>query len=106
LLVAAYRHHHHWSEFIGGDVSMTIPPKWVRRFVRSDITVEDRMGTPVDSKLTAQLQKHFPDFVRAHEPDGMTPEEFEGYGATNRTLVQFLSGYDKTVSMVRDVIYG
>jgi len=101
LLAAAYRHHHHWSEFIGGDVSMTIPPVWVRRFAASDIAVENRMDTPVDPKLIAQLQKHFPDFNRAYEPDGMRPEEFEFYGATNRTLNQFLGGYDKMISLVR-----
>jgi len=104
LLAAAYRHHHHWSEFIGGDVSMTIPPMWVRRFVGSDITVENRMDTPVDERLIAQLQKHFPDFERAYQPDGMKPEEFEFYGATNRTLKQFLGGYDKMISLVRGVM--
>jgi len=104
LLVAAYRHHHHWSEFIGGDVSMTIPPNCIRRFVGSDITVENRMDTPVDPKLIAQLQKHLPDFDRAYQPDGMKPEEFEFYGATNRTLKQFLSGYDKMIALVRGVM--
>ena len=104
LLAAAFRHHHHWSEFIGGDVSMTIPPKWIRRFVGSDITVEDCMGAPVDPRLVAQLQKHFPDFVRAYEPDGMQPGEFEGYGATTRTLAQFLNGYDQMVGIVRGVM--
>ena len=104
LLAAATRHHHHWSELIGGNVSMTIPPMWIRRFVNSDITVENRMDTPVDTRLIAQLQKHFPDFSKAYEPDGMKPEEFEFYGATNRTLNQFLSGYDKMISLVRNVM--
>ena len=104
LLAAATRHHHHWSELIGGNVSMTIPPMWIRRFVNSDIAVENRMDTPVDSKLLAQLQKHFHDFNRAYEPDGMKSEEFEFYGATNRTLNQFLSGYDKMINLVRNVM--
>jgi len=104
LLSAAYRHHHHWSEFIGGDVSMTIPPMWIRRFVNSGITVENRMDTPVDPKLLSQLQNHFPDFNKAYDPDGMKPEEFDKYGATRRTLMQFLNGYDKMVGIVRDVM--
>lgn len=104
LLVAAYRSHHHWSEFIGGEVSMTIPPMWIRRFAASDIKVENRMDTPVDPRLVEKLMKHFPDFTRAYEPDGLRPEEFEHYGATNRTLMQFLNGYDTTVSLVRDII--
>ena len=101
LLAAAYRSHLHWSQFIGGDVSLTIPPMWIRRFVESDITVENRMDTPVDPKLISQMQKHLPDFKRAYEPDGMKPEEFDGYGATVKTLTQFLSGYDKMVGLIR-----
>ena len=101
LLVAATRHHHHWSEFIGGDVSMTIPPLWIRRFASSDITVENRMDTPVASRLIDQLRKHFPDFCRAYDADGMTPDEFAGFGATRRTLMQFLNGYDKMVAIIR-----
>jgi len=104
LLAAAYRHHHHWSELIGGNVSLTIPPMWIRRFVNSDITVENRMDTDVDQKLISQLKKHFPDFVTAIEPDGMKPEEFEHYGATNRTLDQFLSGYDDMLAIIRKMM--
>jgi transaldolase len=101
LLAAATRHHHHWSELIGGDVSMTIPPAFIRRFVNSGVTVENRMDTPVDPKYIAQLKKHFPDFDKAYEPDGMKIEEFEHYGAARRTLAVFFQGYDKTVSLVR-----
>jgi transaldolase len=101
LLAAAIRSHYHWSEFIGGDVSITIPPPWIRRFVKSDITVVPRMDIPVEPKLLGQLEKHFPDFLRAFEPDGMKPDEFDGYGATRRTLTQFLKGYSDMVSIIR-----
>ncbi len=101
LLAAAYRNHYHWSEFIGGDVSMTIPPSWIKRFVKSDITVENRMENPVDPRFIAQLQKHFTDWSRAYEPDGMKPEEFDHFGATRATLMQFLNGYDKMVGIIR-----
>ncbi|MDR1509407.1 MAG: hypothetical protein LBS53_07185 [Synergistaceae bacterium] len=101
LLAAAYRSHYHWSEFIGGDVSLTIPPLWIKRFVKSDITVENRMDHPVDPGLISQLQKHLPDFNKAYEIDGMKPEEFDLYGATRKTLAQFLNGYDNMVGIIR-----
>lgn len=101
LLAAAYRNHHHWSEFIGGEVSMTIPTGWIRKFVKSDITVENRMDRPVDEGYLAQLKKYIPDFNRAYEPDGMVPEEFDMYGATRKTLQQFLAGYDSMVAVIR-----
>jgi transaldolase len=102
LLSAAYRNHYHWSRFIGGEVSMTIPPNWIRRFVNSGITCENRMDDPVEPRLVRQLHKHFPDFTRAYEPDGMTPEEFDNYGATRKTLIQFLKSYDDMVGIIRN----
>jgi transaldolase len=30
-----------------------------------------------------------PEFLRAYEPEGMTPEEFITFGATQKTLTQF-----------------
>jgi transaldolase len=101
LLAAAFRNHFHWSEFIGGDVSLTIPHKWIKNFVNSDITVEPRMDNEVDARLLGQLQKHFKDFNRAYEPDGMKPEEFDGFGATKKTLDQFLKGYNDMVAVMR-----
>jgi transaldolase len=101
LLVAAYRNHMHWSEFIGGDISLTMPHKWIKRFINSDITVENRMDNPVDEGLIRQLRKHFPGFVKAYEPEGMYVSEFDSYGATRKTLAQFLNGYDKMVAIVR-----
>jgi transaldolase len=35
LLAAAYRHHLHWTELVGGDVSLTIPHAWQVRFNQS-----------------------------------------------------------------------
>jgi transaldolase len=104
LLAAAYRNHYHWSQFIGGDVSLTIPHKWIARFVSSDISCENRMDTPVSPKLLAQLRKHFPDFIKAYEPDGLRQEDFDSYGATRATLTQFLNGYDEMVAVVRKIM--
>ncbi|MHC1762249.1 MAG: transaldolase family protein [Negativicutes bacterium] len=104
LLAAAYRNHHHWSEFIGGDVSLTIPHGWIKKFNASDITVENRIDKPVDPQIIAQLSTHLPDFNKAYQPDGLTPEEFETYGATCRTLLQFLGGYDELIGIIRKIM--
>jgi transaldolase len=37
LLSAAFRNHMHWSELIGGDVVISPPCKWQRRFNASDV---------------------------------------------------------------------
>ena len=100
LLAAAYRNSYHLTEFIGGDVSLTIPPPWIKKFVNSGVKVENRMDIPVDSTMLSIL-KRVPDFNRGYDVDGMKPEEFDSYGATRDTLTQFLSGYDKMVGMIR-----
>ena len=104
LLAAAYRNHHHWSEFIGGDVSLTIPHAWIKRFNASSITVEDRMDRPVDPKIIAQLSARMPEFNKAFQPDGLTVDEFDTYGATCRTLLQFLGGYDELIGIIRKIM--
>ena len=104
LLGAAIRHHYHWSELIGGDVVITLPAVWQRRFNASDVEVRPRMDDPVDAALVADLERHFPDFVRAHEPDGLTIAEFDTFGPTVRTLRAFIGSYHELLHQVTDAI--
>ena len=101
LLAAAYRNHLQWSEFIGGDVVLTIPYGWQKQFNESSVEVKDRMDNPIDPAILAEL-KTFPEFVKAYEADGLKPEEFITYGATARTLRGFLAGYADLLSVIRD----
>ncbi len=102
LLAAAYRCHFHWSELIGGDVVLTIPIEWQKRFNASDIVIKPRMDNPVDPNIVAELEKKFSDFRRSYVPDGMKIEEFDAFGPNRRTLRQFLAGYDELVRIIRD----
>jgi transaldolase len=104
LLAAAYRHHLHWSELIGGDVSMTIPYGWQRLFNASDVEVRDRWAEPVPQRYIDELVSHCPEFVKAYEPDGLAIEEFETYGATMRTLRSFVSSYWDLVGAIDDLL--
>ncbi|HEV7810155.1 MAG TPA: transaldolase family protein, partial [Candidatus Limnocylindrales bacterium] len=86
LLGAAIRHHYHWSELIGGDVVITMPAAWQQRFNASSVEVRPRIDDVVDPAIVAELAARFPDFVRAYEPDGLGPSEFDTYPPTVRTL--------------------
>jgi transaldolase len=102
LLAAAYRHHLHWSAFIGGDVILSMPYKWQKRFNASDVEVKARMDDPVDPAIIDDLRKHIPDFRKAYDEDGMTVEEFDTYGATVRTLRSFIASYHELIKLVRE----
>ena len=62
-----------------------------------------RIAEPVAPRIMRTLLS-IPEFVRAYEPDGMTPEEFDTYGATVRTLRGFLQADADLDALVRDVI--
>lgn len=102
LLGAAYRHLGHWSELIGGDIVLTIPYDWQLKINASDIEVKERMSDPVDPKIIDEMMNKIPDFRRAYEPDGMTIDEFDTYGATVRTLRGFVSSYHELQGVVRE----
>jgi len=102
LLAAAYRHHLHWSELIGGDIVLTIPCGWQKQFNQSDIEVAERIDNPVPDGVVDQLYSHFPDFRAAYDADGMTIEQFDSYGATARTLRGFIASYQELVAVIRE----
>ncbi|MEW6234874.1 MAG: transaldolase family protein [Candidatus Omnitrophota bacterium] len=104
LLSAAYRCHMHWSEFIGGDLVVSIPHEWQVRFNHSDIAPIPRMDNPVEPKVLDELLRKFSDFRKSYEEDGLQVDEFDFYGPSRRTLRQFMSGYDELVQMLRDRI--
>lgn len=100
LLVAAFRNHYHWSQFIGGDVVLTIPYPWQVKYNNSDIEVVERMSIPVEKRVIDQLLK-MAEFRKAYLVDGLSEAEFASYGAFKITMNSFLSGYDKLLAMVR-----
>jgi transaldolase len=102
LLAAAIRHHLHWSEFIGGDVIVTLPSAWQKKFNASSVEVRERMDEPVDRRYTDELAAAFPDFVRAYEPDGLPIEDFDGFPPTVRTLRAFIVSYHDLLAAVTD----
>ena len=101
LLAAAYRHEGHWSQIIGRDVLQTVPYVWWTKFNVSATEPRLTIDEPVDGAILAELRAKFPDFIRAHDEDGMRPADFLGYGATQHTLSQFLGGYGDLISSVR-----
>jgi transaldolase len=103
LLGAAYRHRLHWTELVGGDVSLTMPWAWQRRFNTSGIAPEPRFDDPVPAALLEALET-LPEFEKAYRADGMTPTEFDTYGATVRTLRTFIASYWDLVRAIDEIL--
>lgn len=88
LLVAAIRGSYHLTELAGAALVMSIHPTYQDMFVSKAFPHEARIDHPVHAAVIERLQQ-MPDFVRAYEPDGLSPSEFVGFGVTQRTLSQF-----------------
>lgn len=102
LLAAAYRHLGHWSEFIGGELIVSLPYEWQLKVNASDVEVRERMSTPVHPKIIEEMYEKIPDFRRAYNEDGMTVDEFDHYGATVRTLRGFISSVHDLMAEIRE----
>jgi transaldolase len=94
----------HWSEFIGGDVVISPPCSWQRRYNASDIEIVSRISKPVDPHIVNDLTKRFADFRRAYTEDGLTADEFDSFGATRRTLRQFSGACTDLAALMREVM--
>jgi transaldolase len=104
LLAAAIRHHLHWSEFIGGDVIITLPSIWQKRFNASSVEVRPRMDDAVDPAMVDELRARFPDFERAYQPDGLSLAEVDSFGPTVRTLRSFIASYHELLHLVNEAL--
>jgi transaldolase len=88
LLVAALRGEYHMTRLAGGKLIMSIHPVYQRQLLESGIPRQVNIHQPIEKNVIQRLSK-LPDFQRAHDPEGMTPEQFLSYGLTQRTLAQF-----------------
>ncbi len=104
LLGGAFRHHLPWTQLLGGDTILTIPPAWQRWLNASGLAVAARIGEAVDPGILDELRGRVPEFRLAYEADGLAPAELESYGASRRTMRQFLAAYADLQAEVRDAI--
>ncbi|HEX5995554.1 MAG TPA: transaldolase family protein [Jiangellales bacterium] len=104
LLSAAFRNHMHWSQLIGGDVVISPPFAWQARLNASGIEPIPRMDDPVAPHVVESLYANFAEFRHAYDEDGLAVEQFATYGATRRTLRQFLAACADLEGLVRDVV--
>ena len=105
LLAAAYRHRLHWTELVGGDVVLTMPARVAGPVQRERHRPRSRGSTSRWTRRTSTTcSTRVPDFRRAYEPDGLTIDEFDTFGATVRTLRSFIEAYHALQGSIRDLV--
>ena len=89
LLIAALRGSYHLTELAGAELAMSIAPAPQEWFVNQDYPREERIDREISPDVVRRLSR-MGEFAKSYEPDGMAPEDFISYGATQRTLSQFV----------------
>ncbi|MBC7297307.1 MAG: transaldolase family protein [Demequina sp.] len=104
VLCAAFRHHLHLTELVGGELVISPPFEWQARINANGLALPSRIDVPVDPAIIDELGRLIPEFSRAYEPDGMGISEFADFGPTRRTLRQFLAADAELAALVRDIL--
>ncbi len=89
LLVAALRGGYHLTELTGADLLVSIAPAAQEWFIAQDHPREERIEKEISPDVIQRLSA-MPEFIKAYEPNGMASKDFISYGATQRTLSQFI----------------
>ncbi len=91
LVVAALRGNYHMTELAGAEVVMSIHPTYQALLSAPDVLREVRIAEPIPADVLQRLSA-MPEFIRSFAPNGLAADEFCSYGATQRTLAQFIEG--------------
>lgn len=104
VLSAAFRNELQATELIGGDLVISPPFAWQQRINANFTELTNRIDVPVEPAIIDELSSKVPEFVRAYDPAGLTVDEFATFGASRKTLRQFLDADQQLDTLVRDIL--
>ena len=89
IMPAGLRGVHHLAAMAGADVVFSLQARVQKLAIEADLERVEHIDEEVPETVLDGLRR-IPEFVRAYDVDGLTPEEFVSFGVTQRTLSQFL----------------
>ena len=103
IMPAAFRAPIQVEQLTGGEFCETIHPK-----IQADLAQADKDGIvkreicinrDVDEDAVNRVSAKLPEFVQAYDPDGLSAEQFDSYGAVTMTLDNFDAGWKNLVRL-------
>ena len=102
MLGGGARGPHHFAEFVGGDVHITINWREAAELIRLDGPVVPRMDTPSPQEVVHELSAGLPNFRRAYCEDALSAKEFADFGPLMFFKTMFLNGYARLLDEVAE----
>ena len=94
LLGGGARGPEHFTEFVGGDLHITLNWDTIQELIAAAPPLVSRIDTEPPAEVIAELCRKLPDFSRAYHEDGLAPAEFKGFAPLQRFRNSFLKGWD------------
>lgn len=90
----------HFTEFVGGDVHITINWSTADELIRADRPVVSRIDAATPPKIIDELCEKLPDFRRAYEEDGLALDQFAGFGPVQLFRNNFIEGWYRLLAEI------
>jgi len=102
LLGGGARGTHHFTEFVGGDLHITINWSTADELIKADPPVTSRIDAPAPREVVEELRRKVPNFRRAYDEDGLALGEFADFGPLMFFKTMFLNGYARLLDEVAE----
>ncbi len=102
LLGGGARSTEHFTEFVGGEMHVTLNWDTIQELIDADLPVVARIDTEAPIEVIEELSRKLPDFRRAYYEDGLKPGEFKGFAPLQRFRNSFLHGWNDLVQAIEN----
>ena len=100
LLGGGARDTHHFTDLVGGDAHITINWSTAQTILESGMQVENAIGEQTDDAVIEQLRDKIEEFKCAYDDNGLTVDEFAGFGPVQLFRNAFLKGWYELLAAV------
>jgi transaldolase len=93
---------HHFADFVGGRIHITINWSTAEELIARDEPVTPRMDMATPQEVVAEVSAKLPCFGRAYEEGGLPENEFADFGPLVFFRTMFLNGYARLLDEVAE----
>ena len=91
----------HFTNFVGGDLHITINWSTAEELLALDKPLESKIDMEIPKAIIDELLEKLPNFRRSYEEGAMEPAEFADYGPVMLFRTMFMNGYSRLVDEIR-----
>lgn len=92
----------HFTEFVGGDLDVTLNWSTMEELIELDGATVSRIDNEAPKYIIDELCEKLPNFRRAYEEGALSVDEYEDFGPVVLFRTMFINGYTRLLDAVAD----